>query len=697
MLFPTLYSQPRPVRLSEATRRFAYDSLNHVYGLDTKKTPCVFLDHIPAFKTYSALEQYDAAISEIAAKAPLRIVPGELLSGAATLGDAISHFVPARYENQNICYSVSHVTLGFDFAVAEGINAVEARIRHNMSQTAGDTRVFESMLRTIGAMRLWHKRYIQQLEQEPGEKSLAALREVPFAPPKNFHQAVQSLWFLFAFTRLCGNWSGIGRIDQILGPYLKEDLARGALTLEQAREIVAHFFIKGCEWICGGDCGSGDAQHYQNIVLSGVDEEGNDITNEVTYLVLDIIEELGIGDFPIAVRLNARTPRQLLERCAEVLRHGGGILAFYNEETVLRALTASGYPLKTARRFANDGCWEVQIPGDTCFTYIPFDGLFILQQNTLGGYSRVPNFPTFEALYDAYIRDLKTAVEKLVSSYGGKVCRHSADSVAALFERGCIESGRAYADFGPKYNVLSPHLGGATDIINSLYALKKAVYEEKRITLPELCRILAQNWEGNEPLRLHMLNRYSYFGNGSDEADALACRLLHDFAVICKNLKNPAGLQTPPGISTFGRQIEWAPQREAAPFGKKKGALLSGNFSPTPGTDGNGATAVIRSFCKPDLTEISGGCALDLKLMPACFRGEEGIAAVCGLLEGFLALGGFFLQPDVQDADILKAAQEHPEDYQTLSVRVSGWNARFVTLNSQWQHMIMERTAEGSI
>lgn len=126
---------------------------------------------------------------------------------------------------------------------------------------------------------------------------------------------------------------------------------------------------------------------------------------------------------------------------------------------MLQALTSSGYPLQTARRFANDGCWEVQIPGDTCFTYIPFDGLFILQHETLCDYITAPDFPTFEDLYGAYIRDLKAAVERLVASYGGKVCRHSADSIAALFEKGCIESGRAYADLGPKYNVLSPHIG----------------------------------------------------------------------------------------------------------------------------------------------------------------------------------------------------------------------------------------------
>ena len=184
------------------------------------------------------------------------------------------------------------------------------------------------------------------------------------------------------------------------------------ITLDEAREVLAHFFIKGCEWICGGNYGSGDAQHYQNIVLSGVDEKGNEVTNDVTYLVLDIIEELGISDFPTTVRINKNTEEKLLNRVAEVIRFGGGIIAVYNEDLILESLTDNGYRLEEARKFANDGCWEIQIPGKTFFNYHPFDSLAILQNITLKEYGDV-SFDSFEELYDKYISDLRNYVNQM--------------------------------------------------------------------------------------------------------------------------------------------------------------------------------------------------------------------------------------------------------------------------------------------
>lgn len=150
----------------------------------------------------------------------------------------------------------------------------------------------------------------------------------------------------------------------------------------------------------------------------------------------------------------------------------------------------------------------------------------------------------------------------------------------------------------------------------------------------------------------------------------------------------------PPGVSTFGRQLEWAPQRAATPSGHKRGEVLSGNASPTPGTDAEGATALICSYCKADLGRQVNGAALDVKLYPATVQGENGTAALVSLIKGFVALGGFFMQLDVLDAAALRAAQENPAAYKTLSVRVSGWNARFVTLNKEWQDMIIARTAQ---
>ena len=148
-------------------------------------------------------------------------------------------------------------------------------------------------------------------------------------------------------------------------------------------------------------------------------------------------------------------------------------------------------------------------------------------------------------------------------------------------------------------------------------------------------------------------------------------------------------------MSTFGRQIEWAPGRAATPFGARKGDVLAPNASPTPGTDEAGATALIRSYCKLGLGRLTCGAALDVKLLPALARGENGANALVALMDAFVALGGFFMQIDIMDADALRAARENPQAYKSLSVRVSGWNARFVTLNEEWQNMVIERTARG--
>ncbi len=148
------------------------------------------------------------------------------------------------------------------------------------------------------------------------------------------------------------------------------------------------------------------------------------------------------------------------------------------------------------------------------------------------------------------------------------------------------------------------------------------------------------------------------------------------------------------GVSTFGKQVEYAHTRPAAPFGKKKGAILSGNASPTPGSDIEGATAIIKSYCKADLKKQVSGAALDIKLHPTAVRGEDGTVGLMSLAEGFCELGGFFMQIDIMDPKILELAKKNPEDYKTLSVRVSGWNARFVTLDPEWQDMIIERSAQ---
>ena len=697
----------RPIRLSEETRKFAFDSLNHKYGQDTWSMPAVSMDDYKGFENLTSLEKYDAVIEQISKTSPIRICDGERISGSATLGMAISHNIPATFGGKPVFSgSISHLTIDFETVVRKGVNHIRKQAEESLikyRETEKEPFVL-SCLHCLNCMKIWHERYLNELKNKSEySKNFENLQNVPFEPAKNFYEAVQSIWFTFAFVRLCGNWPGIGRIDWLLGDYLEKDLADGTLTLDDAREILAHLFIKGCEWVKGGDYGSGDAQHYQNILLGGVDENGKEMTNAVTYLVLDILEDLGISDFPTTVRINKNTDDKLLKRVAEVIRLGGGVIAVYNEDLIIESLVDYGYELKEARKFANDGCWEIQIPGKTFFSYTPFDALQILQQTVLDNHSDNTCFSDFESLYNAFIDGLKNKVLNIVAARNEHCFISTAVppkdwkwkpstpcTVVSIFEQGCIEKGCSYLEGGPVYNVISPHIGGLPDVVNSLYAIKKLVFDEQKVTFVQLMQLLKSNWEDNETLRKYALNKYSYFGNDNDEVDSIAKNIISDFSDICDNLES--GYKTPAGISTFGRQLEWSPYRFATPYGKKAHDILAGNFSPTPGTDKEGATAIIKSYCKADLKRTVSGAALDIKLLPSSVNGENGIEAISSLIKGFVTLGGHFMQLDIADTELLKQAQEHPEEYQNLSVRVSGWNARFVTLNREWQDMIIAQT-----
>jgi formate C-acetyltransferase len=329
--------------------------------------------------------------------------------------------------------------------------------------------------------------------------------------------------------------------------------------------------------------------------------------------------------------------------------------------------------------------------------------LQILQRRTLEEYSANTVFSDFEELYRKFISDLRDKVEEICLD-AAKRClgkdtltgrwkwrEQIPCTVVSLFEEGCIDKGTSYLEGGPVYNVLAPHIGGLADTVNTLYAIKKLCFDEKRLPFEELMSVLRQNWQGNEALRRYVMKKYRYYGNDNDEVDGIYRRVLSDFADICESFDGMSGYHHPSGVSTFGRQLEWAPYRLATPAGRLAGEILAANASPTPGTDSEGATAIIRSYCKADLRKLATGAALDIRLLPDSVRGEDGILALIALMRGFVELGGFFMQPDVQDVGLLRAAQADPDSYETLSVRVSGWNARFVTLDRDWQEMVIKQ------
>jgi len=697
-----------PARLSAETVKLAGRYLDG----DFKDTvvPAAFGLTPEEESSLSVNMQYARSIRLIAEQAPLRILPEEKLVGAATLQEAINHHTPASK-----FAGTSHITIGFNAVLKTGYTGLRRQLEQRQTDpalTAEQQEFLQTMTLCLDAAGIWHNRIAAELERRIADSTEAlqqhyrivyrGMRAVPENPPQTFHEAVQSLWLMFAFQRLCGNWSGLGRMDEMLGPYLENDLKKGVITLDEARELLAHFWIKGTEWRLVQARYGGDAQNYQNVILGGIDRHGRDVTNTVTYLILDVVEELHISDYPVAVRIGPDTPEKLLRRIAEVQRLGGGIVAVYNEPMVIRALTRFGFPEADAREFTNDGCWEAIIGGRSAFTYLPFDAMMPLQDTLALDRDMTPEFASYDALYRDYLDRLATVCrqnDEVASHTFKNTQRHPGNGIEptpllSLFVEGCIANAVSYNDRGALYTISAIHAGGLPDVANSLYVIRKLVYEEQRLTLAGLTALLRRNWEGAEDLRLEILRDYPLYGNDDADADDILARVVADYAAIAGATYSIDGVLRPVGISTFGREIGYAKDRKATAFGRKAGEILATNLAPTPGSDRNGPTAVIKSFCKVDFTAIPNGCPLELKLHPSCCRGDAGLDAMVGLLRAFVALGGYYLQVDVVDSALLRQAQEHPEQFPNLCVRISGWSARFDTLDRDWQEMIIQRTQQ---
>ncbi len=711
-------------RLSDFTRAFCEKSLAGEYGRALANDYCALVDP-EGYYDLTPAGRYNRCLKAIVEQAPIRLIDGELLSGSATFDLARSHKVPAAFVNDpdrvGLIHSKSHLTPHYQKIIKRGVRGLEEEISKSRARYGGKIpkkeklEYLDEMEATIGHLKFWHQRYLNAIAEKiattEGEAKTrwqtihATLERVPYEPARNFREAIQSLWFMFVFQRQTGNWAAVGRFDWMLGPYLKKDLEEGTITMEEAREYVAHFWIKGCEWVdsytcVGHDDGGGDGQFYQNVVLSGTDAKGNDETNEVTYLVLDVLEELRIADYPTSIRLGSKSPEKLIRRVAEVTQLGGGLIAVYNDDVVVPALVDFGYCIEDACCYANDGCWEVQVPGKTAFRYWPWDVLAELQQGVLKLADGLPSdlpYETFDQLFDAYVEHLRLGFKART-----EWCRpeNSPNVAMSLIVEDCIGNATDYGALrgsGAIYQVDSPHAGGIVDAANALQAIQYVVYEKKMMSLNEFMDIVKNDWEGHEELRLHLRNQLVYYGNGDKQGDAMMQRLYDAYVskVIYRKFYN--GTLYPAGISTFGRQVtdEFLDNRTANPDGHKKGEFLSNNISPAPGTDLQGATATLRSYGGLDMHKLPGGTALEIKMSHATVRGEDGVEGLMDMLYAFIQLGCHFMQLDVVDAAMLKKAQEDPENYGTLVVRVSGWSSRFRTLEEQWQRLVIERTEMG--
>ena len=664
----------------------------------------------PKYKDEPPMIQYAHCIKLIAEEAPIRIIPHELIMGAVTLKDITRHMVPVKSPRFK---SVSHTTIALDKGLEIGYDGLRKEIedrlaRNDLDQDGLD--LLNAMKICLDAVNTWKSRYIEKLEnlilkssgeiKEIYQKVYKNIHDIPNKPAKSFYEAVQSLWFMLCFLQLCGNWIAVGRIDEMLGPFLENDIKKNTLNLDEAREILAHFWVKGTQLACTDNSevfnipGGGDGQYYQNIILAGINANNEEVLNTVSYLVLDIVEELHISDFPISVRINKNTSDEFLKRIAEVQRLGGGIVCIYNESQIIQSLIDFGYPREDARSFTNDGCWEPIIPRKTNFISLPLDSIYLLQ-SVLRKISTL-NVETFEELFQLFTEKLRKEIKKynkLIDHYG---MAGQPAALVSIFVEDCIERAKGFFNKGPQYTIFGSHLGGIPDTGNSLYIIKKLVFEEKKVSLQHLLNAINNNWENEEDLRKYIKKSYILYGNDNLEADTMVKRVFDAYIDFTGEVPERNGVLRPPGVSTFGRQVVWVDKRGATTMGTFEGDFLSSNFSPTPGTDFQGPTAVMKSHCSMDLKRLINGTSLILKLHPSSTKGEKGLMALVALMKTFIKLGGIHLSIDIVDSEMLKEAQKQPEKYTNLSVRIAGWSARFVTLSKEFQDMIIRRTEQKS-
>lgn len=542
-------------------------------------------------------------------------------------------------------------------------------------------------------------------------------RHVPARAPRNFWEAVQMYWFvhLGTITELNG-WDAMspGHLDQHLAPFYERDYASGALTRDGAKELLACLWIKVNNTPAPPKVGvtaaeSGTYNDFTNINLAGLNRDGSDGSNEVTYICLELFDELRLLQPQGNIQVSERTPDKVIRAAAKVFRNGMGYPSVFNADMVIQEQMRVGKTLEDAREGGTSGCIETGCSGKEAYLlhgylntpklleYALTNGVCLMTGKQVSIQTGDPaEFKTFEDLYAAFEKQLDYAVSvKIgVDNYlRSQYAREMAAPFLSCVIRDCVKNGRDYYNGGPRYNSDYIQCCGIGTITDSLSAIKKHVYDEKAYTLQSLAGAMSGNWEGEEEMRLMMWNKTPFFGNDDDYADGLMRRVYESLFSAIDGRRSILG-------PTY--HINMLSTTCHNYFGQKLGASANGRFagmpesdgtSPSHGADRKGPTAVVKSLGKMDQVK-SGGTLLNQRFLPSVLAGEEGIEGVKNLIRSYFKLGGHHIQFNVVDEATLRAAQDSPDQYRGLLVRVAGYSDYFVDLDAYQQEEIIARNAQ---
>jgi pyruvate formate-lyase/glycerol dehydratase family glycyl radical enzyme len=620
---------------------------------------------------------------------------------APTLTTVIGHCVPGFQKM---------LELGFDGIAEEARKALATCPAPAPSQVA----FWQAAILLSEACGEWGRRYAREARAqaekaaEPRRSELLAIAEVcdrvPAQPARTFREALQALWFgeLLVEAEDPPNAHSPGRLDQLLWPYYERDRAAGRLTREDAWELLACYWLKMWE-----------PYDVHDTVIGGRRPDGQDATNELSYLILEVQSWCGLHR-QLSVRLHRETPEPFLRQACEVVREGLGVPQWFNDDVLIDSLVAQGIPREEANDYAIIGCIETTLPGRAdpravehwsnlpkCLEYALTNGecLTCGERNgpQTGDLSEVHSFEDLWARYAQQVEyEVAAAVEAVAAAERRQIETYPMILLSLLTDD-CVRRGLDVTEGGARYNSSMFCACGIPNVADSLAALKRLVFEEGWVTLEEVVAAMRANFEGYERLRQRLLNDVPKYGSDDDYVDSLARDVAVHYAEVCARHRNPRGGPLWPSYFTFTLCLSMGQRVGASPDGRLAGWPLANSLCASQGPLSKGPSALVKSAAKLEQHRCPAGTALLLDLHPSFIARRNGQDPLADLLRTYFDLGGTHAEVTLVDEKRLREAQAHPERYPHLTVRVAGYSARFVTLSREAQdHLIARtRTAQG--
>lgn len=547
------------------------------------------------------------------------------------------------------------------------------------------------------------------------EKIADVCRWVPAHAPRDLWEAIQTYWFthLGTVTELNG-WDSMnpGHIDQHLFPFYQKGIEDGTLTRDKAKELLSCLWIKFNNQPAPPKVGvtaleSGTYNDFTNINIGGVDRNGNPVANEISYMALEIQEELHGLQPGLSIHISKSTPDEFLLEGCKVIRQGNGYPSVFNPDTYIQELVNQGKSLEDAREGGCSGCIEVGAFGKEAYLLTGYlntpkileitlhNGIDPETGKKVGLETGDPrDFKSYDELYAAwhkqmtYFVNLKLSVnnyiERMFSLYAPA-------TFLSLFIDDCIAKGKDYYSGGARYNTTYIQCTGLGTITDSLSVIKKHVFEEGRYTLEEVITACDKNFEGLEKMRQYIRNHTPFFGNDDDYADTIAVNVFNDLVDAIEGKPNTRGGKTQLNMLSTTCHNYFGSVLGATPNGRMAHFAISDGTSASHGSDVNGPSALVKSLGKLDQTR-SGGTLLNVRFVPALLKREQDLCKFSDLIREYFRLGGHHIQFNIVDTQTLLDAQANPDKYKGLLVRMAGYSDYFNDMNTQLQNDVIART-----